>query len=351
MSGGDKRGKYQLKLKKYSCPLCHQASSRKWNIIIHIARKHPGSNVEPILTTSLRETNSSFVENASDERIYRTSFGPKAGEGNNALDTINETLGKMIKYKRQLVELVPDSMCFDPFNHVIPPSELQSIQLGQAYFDWLCSSEFTPEKDPLRHLTLVFESYICSQCLVHMPLSFYGTRGSTKIIRSYHRCNQSRLGEVKNLSDEEKYVERFILQIATPDKMLKAIKEWWTDNNSPYVIAVKLRSIPTNSYDFTNIGGVYDWLHSAMQGVCLLLDDNQLREFLFITGGNTYVSFSIIIRQGDSEIIESYFVTLSKEQYLPVIFYVDNPPIPPLRAPRCLSTGGNFTLYSAEEKT
>jgi hypothetical protein len=183
-----------------------------------------------------------------------------------------------------------------------------------------------------------------------MPLSFYGTKGTKKIIRSYHRCNQITLGEVKSLSDKEKYIHSFKLQIAVPDKMLKAIKEWWTDNNSPYVIAVKLRSIPTNSYDFTShIGEVYDWLHSAMQGV--RLDDNQLSEFLFLTGGNTYVSFSIIIRQGDSEIIESYFVTLSKEQYPPVIFCVDNPPIPQLRAPRCLSIGGNFTLYSAEEKT
>jgi hypothetical protein len=337
-----------VKLKKYSCPLCHQASSRKWNIIIHIARKHPGSNVEPVLT-SLKKANSSFGGNARDESIYRTSFGhgPKAGEVNNALDTMNETMGKIIKFKRQLDELVPESRCFNPFNCIVPPSSLQSIELGQAYFDWLCSNDFTPETDPCRHLTLGFESYICSQCLGYMPLSFYGTRGTNNIIRSYHRCDQIRLSEVKSLSDEVKDVEELKLQTAAPDKMHRAIKEWWTNNNSPYVVAVKLRSVPTNSYDFTSlVTGDYDWLRSAMQGTRLLLDDNQLREFLFLTGGNTYVSFSIIIKQGDSKMIESYFVTLSKEQCPPVVFYVENPQIPPIRVPRCLSIGGDFTLYS-----
>jgi hypothetical protein len=305
--------------------------------------------VEPVLTASLTEANSSFGGIGRDESIYRTSYGrgPKAGEDNNALDTMNETMDKMVKFKRQLDELVPESRSFDPFNCVVLPSSLQSVELGQAYFDWLCSNDFTPETDPCRHLTLGFESYICSQCLVQMPLSFYGTRGTNKIIRSYHRCNQIRLSEVKSLSDEERDVDRLKLQIAAPEKMHKAIKEWWTNNNSPYVIALKLRSVPRNTYDFTSLAtGDYDWLRSAMQGTCLLLDDNQLREFLLLTRGNTYVSFSIIIKQRDSEIIESYFLTLSKEQFPPAIFYVENLQIAPLRVPRCLSIGGDFTLYS-----
>jgi hypothetical protein len=183
-----------------------------------------------------------------------------------------------------------------------------------------------------------------------MPLSFYGTKGTNKVIRSYHRCNQKRLSEVESLSEEEKDVERFKMQISAPDIMHKAVKEWWTKNNGPYVTAVKLQSVPSNSYDFTShAAGNFDWLRSAMQGMCPLLDDNQLKEFLFLTGGNTYVSFSIIIIQGNSEIIESYFMTLTKEQHPSVIFYVENPQIAPLRVPKCLSIGGEFTLYSGRE--
>jgi hypothetical protein len=129
ISGGVKGGRYKVKIKKYSCPLCHQGSSRKWNTIIHIARKHPGSNVEPVLT-SLRKANSSSGGNVRDESIYRTSFGrgPKAGEGNNALDTMNETMGKIIKFKRQLDELVAESRSFNPFNCIVPPSSLQPFE-------------------------------------------------------------------------------------------------------------------------------------------------------------------------------------------------------------------------------
>jgi hypothetical protein len=57
--------------------------------------------VEPVLT-SLIKANSSFVGNSREESIYRTSFGrgPKAGEGNDALDTMNYTMDKIIKFKR-----------------------------------------------------------------------------------------------------------------------------------------------------------------------------------------------------------------------------------------------------------
>jgi hypothetical protein len=321
--------------------------------MIHITRKHPDSNAEPVLT-SLKKTNISFGGNASDESVRKTSFGrgPKGEEGNNVLDTMNETIGKMIKFRRQLDELVPESRCFDPFNCFVPPSGSQPIELGQAFFDWLCSNDFTPETDPCGHLILGFESYVCSQCLVHMPLSFYGTRGTNRIIRSYHRCNQKRLIEVKSLSDEERDVEMFRLRIAAPDKMHEAIKHWCTKNNSPYVNAVKLQSVPNNSNDFTSyVTGDHDWLRSVMKGTRLLLDDNQLKKFLFLTGGKTYVSFSIMIKQGDSEITESYFMTLSKERCPHVVFYVENPEIAALQVPRCLSIAGDFTLYSQEEKT
>jgi hypothetical protein len=144
--------------------------------------------MEPVLTASLTEANNSFGGIARNESIYRTPFGrgPKAGQGNNALDTMNETMGKMIKFKRRLDELVPESRCFDPFNCFVPPSSSQPIALGQVFFDWLCSNDFTPETDPFRDLILGFESYVCSQCLVHMPLSFYGTRGTNGITRCYH---------------------------------------------------------------------------------------------------------------------------------------------------------------------
>ncbi|MDQ4014059.1 MAG: hypothetical protein M3146_10100, partial [Thermoproteota archaeon] len=124
-----------MKLKKYSCPLCHQTSSRKWNIIIHIARKHPGSGAEPVLTTSLRETNSSFRGKVSYESVYKTSFarGSNAEGVNYTLDTMNETMSKMIKYWRQLDELVPEPRCFDPFNCYVPPSGSQPFQLGQTH--------------------------------------------------------------------------------------------------------------------------------------------------------------------------------------------------------------------------
>jgi hypothetical protein len=327
-----------VKEKNYSCPFCPQTSSRKWNLEVHLVRKHHALG-EAIKITSLTRTNSRFSRRAIDENIawnhainkpheqYRPSFFIRGlnGENNNPLDMTIQWLEKMSEYCRLVPRPRPDSSSWSsPVTNMLPS------QFSQGFLDQLGSMEFTAKTEPIQHMVVGYESYICDRCLVDAPLSFCGMSGAGEVVRSYHRCNQKRMREIQRLSKQDRDCERFQLYISRPEEIHKAIKELWTEGKSPYLIAVKLSSIPRNSYDFTSLlGRGYKWLHRAIQGESIPLDKSQLKEFLFQTNGNTYVCFSIAIKQRDSDMIESYFMTLSKERSLPFPFYVENPPIPP----------------------
>ena len=127
--------------------------------------------------------------------------------------------------------------------------------------------------------------------------------------------------------------------------MRKAIKALWTEGRKPYLIAVRMSLIPADSYDFTFLlKAGCQYLHDAIQGKTISLDDNQLKEFLFYSQGNSYVSCCVARQQGDSETIESYFITLSKEPFPFALFYIENPKVLALQVPNHYYTLGNMAL-------
>ena len=120
--------------------------------------------------------------------------------------------------------------------------------------------------------------------------------------------------------------------------MQNAIKDWWTGGKSPFLIAKKLQSVPRNSYDFTSeLKQGWEWLNRVTRDEIILLDDEQLAKFLFLSKGNSYATFHIW--QGDLQVCQSYFTTLSKEPALPFDSIIDNPEIFPFNPPLnvCLS--------------
>lgn len=113
----------------------------------------------------------------------------------------------------------------------------------------------------------------------------------------------------------------------------------------PYLIAARMLLIPENSYDFTFLlKAGCQWLHDAIQGKTISLDDNQPKEYLLYSQGNSYVSFCVARQQGNSETIESYFMTLSKEPFLFTLFYLENPKVLALQVPNHYYILGNLAL-------
>jgi hypothetical protein len=312
----------------YSCPHCPQTSSRRWNLIVHLRRRHNGLG-QPVVgtTTKLRYTNRVPTES----QLQSSLVGRAAGKNTKPLDFVNEELRRAAEYRRLIDEVAPPGRrSLDSFGWSLPVANSTSPQINGRL----------PE-----YADVGYVSYICNRCLVNAPLSFSAVRGSYQINGTKHGCNQKRLIEIEKLSKEEKSALRSELYISRPETMRKAIKALWTEGRKPYLIAARLLLIPANSYDLTFLlKAGCQWLHDAIQGKTISLDDNQLKEFLFYGQGNSYVSFCVARQQGDFETIESYFMTLSKEPFLFALFYIENPKVLALQVPNHYYTLGNLAL-------
>jgi hypothetical protein len=65
-------------------------------------------------------------------------------------------------------------------------------------------------------------------------LPFGGAKGSDKIFRMEHQCNQKRLLEIERFTEEDKAAELARLRISRPELMRKEIKKLWTLGRNLY---------------------------------------------------------------------------------------------------------------------
>ena len=143
---------------------------------------------------------------------------------------------------------------------ILPPP-----QLNKGIPDQPGSKEYTPRTDPFRHMIIGYENYICNQCLVTVPLPFFGIKGSHEVSRSWHVCNLKIISKIERLSREEKNKERLNLYVSMPK--FKEIKEGWTDGKSLYLAFGMLSWIPSSSYEFTFLlEQGREWLRKAIPG-------------------------------------------------------------------------------------
>jgi hypothetical protein len=253
------------------------------------------------------------------------------GKNSSPFDITNELMRGACEYIRLLDEIAPPRQTSrDPFSWSSPVSNTNSALFNHQF---------------LKYVDFGYESYICPECLINAALPFGGVKGSDKIIKTEHRCNQKRLVDIERFTEEDKAAELARLRISRPEIMSKEIKKLWTEGRNLYLIAVKIPYISRTSYNFTYL---YNqncaWLHVTIEGKAISLDDYQLKEFLSYSQGNSYVSFCITKRLGVSETIESYFMTLFKTPSLFTPFFMENPEASELQVPHHYSTLGNLAL-------
>jgi hypothetical protein len=295
---------------------------------VHLRRKHDDIG-EPI---EIMPSRMQYASRLVPEIPLPHSFvSAHARKNSSPFEIINESMRGACEYIRLLDEIAPPR------------------QTSQDSFGWYSPvSNTTPYKFDhqfLKYVDFGYESYICPECLINDALPFGGVTGSDEIIRTEHRCNQKRLVEIERFTEDVKTAELARLRTSIPETMRKAINKLWTEGRNLYLIAVKIPYVSSTSYNFTNL---YKqdcaWLHEAIEGKTISLDDDQLKEFLSYSQGNSYVSFCITIRLGGFEIIESYFMTLSKEPFLFAQFYIENPKVLALQVPNHYYTLGNLAL-------
>lgn len=171
----------------YSCPHCPQTSSRRWNLIVHLKRRHNGLG-QPVVGTTTKSQNTNRVP--SESRLRSSLVGRAAGKNMDPLDFVNEELRRAAEYRRLIDEVAPPGRrSLDPIGWLLPVANSTFPQINGRL----------PE-----YADVGYVSYICNRCLVNAPLSFSVIKGSYQINGTKHRCNQKRRIEIEKLSKEEK---------------------------------------------------------------------------------------------------------------------------------------------------
>ncbi len=326
---------------KYYCPYCTQTSSRKWNLEVHLQRRHQGMG-EPVGSGQVkfaydwrphykadprkeRPKMASHYSRRFDGAIfsYNDEMTTYKGGKRDYLGDILETLHKVTEIKRLTKELSPQYQ--QPLSWFTPAMNHVPVNYSEGFFEKLESTTFTPNTDPLRDYIVGLTCHVCTTCLSTVPLPLYGFKDYGKIVTSYHECNPLKAASSQRLSAQYKCSALRKLYALSTQTMKKAIQEWWLDGNNLYLVLVPLSTVAKNSYDYTpRLQGGYQWLSEVIMEERTVLNDKDLDELMLLTRGNTYASFSI--RQGELvPHVQSYFMTLSKRPFLPFNFTIENP--------------------------
>jgi hypothetical protein len=188
--------------KYYSCQFCPQTSSRKWNLQVHLIRKHHG--IGSPLQNNCDERSSGALNKYSSKRIFPFAEGQE-----NFYDT--RPVGHFLKSLHEILEI--ESL----FDKLSPRGGPQPLQMPMY-----ASNSFPPFEGHVSG----YERYICRRCLVISPLSFIVTKDSGEILRTEHRCHPVTIARVQNLTEDEKNCKFLQQNKSSIDTMQNAIKDW-----------------------------------------------------------------------------------------------------------------------------
>jgi hypothetical protein len=226
--------------KKWHCPHCTQVSTRRWNVEVHISRKHgragypveiDGSSLNSRFVPDVNLKNNNhfgpypYLNSFSVPRQQRAASSEKnSGPFDKIRESVRETLEwalQWVEFKNSLNELSSPSL-FSP----------GGISLGHtSYIEWLFLQSFTPSTDPLRDRTVGYKGLVCEACLASLVLPIYRFNDTGIEVECKHICNNKRLSMVQGIADKEKEIMLQNLHRKLPEEIKKAVKQW-TDNNN-----------------------------------------------------------------------------------------------------------------------
>ena len=164
--------------KCYSCLFCPQTSSRKWNLQVHLIRKHHG--IGSPLQINCDKQSIGALNKFSSKRITPFTEGQK---------NIGET-GPASYILKGLHEFLEIESFFDK---LYPPGGPHPVQMPmkvqsrisfptlEELLDLLTLVNFTPKTDPLRQHIMGYECHVCRRCLETSALSFIVIRETGKV--------------------------------------------------------------------------------------------------------------------------------------------------------------------------
>ncbi len=151
-----------------------------------------------------------------------------------------------------------------------------------------------------------------------MPLAIYYFKENDKEVGVTHFCVRERIAKMQGLAENQRNNTINDLHRTLPETIKKAVKEW-TNNNNIYLISRRLPRIPENYTGFTTLPSNIDkdhWAQRAIKENQILLNDNELLDYIRSANNKTFQYFYIQVNQGEQP--QPYFMFISKDPILPI---------------------------------
>lgn len=237
--------------KDWNCPhpYCSMSSSRHWNVIRHIARRHDGLGA-PLNQNDF--TSKSYKESANRERSLSPSViasslaaaslssAQKQQKNIDPFDYILSHLRKTAELKNLHSQLFTRSQGNPVFASSYGFTHAACNHLSNAFSNLTYPQPFCFNDDEIE--IAGYRGYACGSCLINHALAIYTPiqpalgqqkqqRQQLQIIPTSHQCDSQRLIQCSSLPTETKHEIIANLYSSLPETIMKTVNGW-TKNRS-----------------------------------------------------------------------------------------------------------------------
>jgi hypothetical protein len=287
---------------KWKCPSCPQTSARRWNIEVHIKRKHLGHGL-PVsdhdASVKLQERYSDIGHHSMPYNIFRDQdvfdslwpFTP----GKDSFDDLLNGMQSML-YRMSIFNNIPRRL----YNQTLPP--VLPRDFGHSIYgppfhnnigNYIYPSETGLQKENFDGVT-GFIGKVCKMCLT---ISIIPSLQRGKI---EHSCNSDRLNEIKHLADDQKKRLSASLEQDLPNLLFRRCKEWANDGVYLQAQAIGSDHISSVRIDIEKIKN-NSWIMRAINQYQIPLKDPELLKFLQMVHFQTATFVCIYSSRGTNQ--------------------------------------------------
>ncbi len=311
---------------KWKCPNCPQASARKWNMEVHIRRKHVGHGLPRSLDqdgytmqqqvyTDFKHyprSDNTFVNQDVSEMVWPFSRVDKGPQRKDWLDDL-------VKYARSMLDLM--SLINNSRSALYNRTRPTQPPIFPGYFHHSVRTKFHNDIGNNTFLseiglqkenfdgTIGFSAKVCKLCLAITIVPTMRQNGKNPI-KIQHSCSPERLNEIQLLTADQRNKLAANAEQNIPESLLRRCKEWTIDGAYLQVYPMDQVYLSNTKIDIDKLNKE-SWIIRAINETTILLKDFELSEFIAMTRNET-AAFICLYSSRAKEICNYLFVIKRK---------------------------------------
>lgn len=277
----------------WKCASCDQTSSRRWNLEVHIKRKHNGAAGPVNLDFNYNTHSPSQIDlgdkvhknqNPHKVHLYGKSFGNSSLK--NSFDFIDEAYELVQKFTTVKEFINRNSRLNQPLLSL-------SLPVGATSFPSYIQSDYPTASFPSNDTSIMenivaFRGYVCMNCVTKYIIPVFWFQETGKLVETRHQC--------QNKADFNSDLHNIIDLYSGLMKELRDAVNYWS-HYKPILVSEPIPKLQNDSClsisDYTSDS----WLSRVIDNGETSLNDKELIEFLCCCGNQTYNCFNVYSKQ------------------------------------------------------